>query len=180
MKILFEGLDYLDMVNQVEPLLSVDEYVAKMGKDSDIVTLAFTVNSELAGRDLVDWFERGYDFVLDASISDGEVKQGQHLVFVEMNRRSSVPERIEELLTDLKTLTDIKPTEWTIRVGDEEYDLDVEVLKKVITISPHEYRIEKEGQEELNEYREIAGLKTNNLYNGTDKDIQNFKNLAGL
>jgi len=156
MKILFEGLDYLDMVNQIEPLLSVDEYVAKMGKDSDIVTLAFTVKSELAGRDLVDWFERGYDFVLDASLSDGEVKPGKYLVFVEMNRRSSVPERIEELLTDLKTLTDIKPTEWTIRVGDEEYDLDIEVLKKVITVSPHEYRIEKEGQEELNEYREIA------------------------
>jgi len=180
MKILFEGLDYLDMVNQIEPLLSVDEYVAKMGKDSDIVTLAFTVKSELAGRDLVDWFERGYDFVLDASLSDGEVKPGKYLVFVEMNRRSSVPERIEELLTDLKTLTDIKPTEWTIRVGDEEYDLDIEVLKKVITVSPHEYRIEKEGQEELNEYREIAGLKTSNIYHSDDKEIQNFKNLAGL
>ena len=103
-RIINEGLDYLDMVDQIEPTVSVDEYSAKMGKDSDIVTLAFTVNSEAAGNDLVDWFERGYDFVLDAQVSEGEVKPGQYLVFVEMNRRSSVPKRIIELLDDLEKL----------------------------------------------------------------------------
>lgn len=180
MKKLFEGLDYLDMEGQVEPTVSVDEYVAKMGKDSDVVTIAFTVKSELAAKDLEDWFERGYDFVLDASISDGEVKPGKYLVFVEMNRRSSVPERIEELIIDLKTLTGLRPNDWTITVGGEDYDLDVDTLKQVITISPHDYRIKKEGQEELNEFREIAGLSTTNLYQSDDKDIQNFKNLAGL
>jgi hypothetical protein len=72
-----------------------------MGKDSEIVTLAFTVKSEAAGNDLSDWFERGYDWVLDAQVSEGEIKPGQYLVFVEMNRRSSVPKRIIELLEDL-------------------------------------------------------------------------------
>ena len=70
MTIITEGLDFNDMDGQIAPTVTVDEYEAKMGKNSDIVTLSFTVNSELAGSDLVDWFERGYDFVLDASVSD--------------------------------------------------------------------------------------------------------------
>jgi len=100
-RIINEGLDYLDMVDQIEPTVSVDEYSAKMGKDSDIVTLAFTVKSEAAGNDLVDWFERGYDWVLDASLSEGELSPGKYLVFVEMKRRTKVPERIVELIEDL-------------------------------------------------------------------------------
>jgi hypothetical protein len=89
--ILNEGLDHHDLEGQMIPTVTVDEYAAHMGNDSEIVTLAFTIKSEAAGNDLVDWFERGYDFVLDAQVSEGEVKPGQYLVFVEMNRRSSVP-----------------------------------------------------------------------------------------
>ena len=98
--IINEGLDYHDLEGQLLPQVTVDEYAAHMGNDSEIVTLAFTIRSEAAGNDLVDWFERGYDFVLDAQVSEGEVKPGQYLVFVEMNRRSSVPKRIIELLDD--------------------------------------------------------------------------------
>ena len=70
-QILNEGLDYMDLEGQLLPRISVDEYSAKMGKDSEIVTLAFTVKSEAAGNDLVDWLERGYDYVLDASLKIG-------------------------------------------------------------------------------------------------------------
>ena len=76
--------------------------------NKDIVTITFKVNSELAANDLVTWFERGYDFVLDASVSEGEIKPGKYLVFVEMDRRSKVPERIISVLADLETLTGLK------------------------------------------------------------------------
>jgi len=176
---LLEGLDFHDMENQVEPYLTVDEYKAKMGEDKDIVTVTFTVNSEEVGNDLVDWLERGYDFVLDASVSDGEIKVGKWLVFVEMNRRSTVPARIIEMLSDLKTLTNIKLTEWTISVEDEEHDADEEVLKQVIICNPTEYKMEKENEEELNEMREIAGLKTTNIYD-EDEYTKSIKTMAGL
>ena len=81
-KIINEGLDYHDLEGQMIPTVSVDEYSAKMGKDSEIVTLAFTIKNKQAGKDLSDWFERGYDFVLDAQVSDGEVSYGKYLVFV--------------------------------------------------------------------------------------------------
>ena len=131
--ILNEGLDYHDLEGQMIPTVTVDEYAAHMGNDSEIVTLAFTIKSEAAGNDLVDWFERGYDFVLDAQVSEGEVKPGQYLVFVEMNRRRSVPKRIIELLDDLETLTAIPAKDWTIIVDEEEHSPEEEVLKQVIT-----------------------------------------------
>ena len=179
-KIIVEGLDYLDMVDQIEPNVSVDEYAAKMGRDSEIVTLSFIVTSEAAGNDLVDWFERGYDWVLDASLSDGQLAPGQHVVFVEMKRRSKVPERIVELLEDLKTLTDMELDEWTVTVNEEEYKPDVEKLKQVITISPHQYRVENENEEELNEMRQKAGLEPVRVFPEQDAELKAFKSMAGL
>lgn len=178
-KIINEGLDYHDMEGQVEPTLTVDEYVAKMGKNKDIVTLTFVVKSEQVGKDLVDWLERGYDFVLDASVSDGELEVGKWLVFVEMNRRSTVPARIVEMISDLKTLTNLKLTEWTIIVDDEEYDCDEEILKQVIVLNPVKYEMSKEEEEELNEMRERAGLDRKNIYE-KDNEILDFVSKAGL
>lgn len=177
---LTEGLDYKDMEGQILPVVSVDEYKAKMGKDSDIVTLTFTVKSKQVGEDLVEWFERGYDFVLDAKVSDGEIETGKWLVFVEMNRRSSVPNRIIELLDDLKTLTDLKLTDWEIKVDDESYDADEKILKQVIILNPNEYKNKKENEGELNEMREIAGISIKSNSFNDDNYIKNLKAMAGM
>ena len=181
-KILNEGLDYHDLEGIVIPRVTVDEYAAQMGKDSEIVTLAFKVKNKQAGEDLSDWFERGYDFVLDAQVSDGELTSSTYLVFVEMNRRTSVPERIITLLDDLETLSDISLKDWTVVVDDEEYEPDAEVLKQVITISPHQYREEVEpDEEELNEMRERAGLEVKALHaDKQDAELKAFKSMAGL
>jgi hypothetical protein len=178
-RIINEGLDYHDLEGQMEPTVSVDEYAAKMGKDSDVVTLAFIVNSEAAGDDLVNWFERGYDWILDASISEGQLKPGKYLVFVELKRRTTVPSQIIELIDDLKTLTNIDIKEWTVTVDEEDYEPDAEVLKQVIELSPHDYRVEKE--EELNEMRERAGISLKAIHaDKQDAELKAFKSMAGL
>lgn len=181
MKNIFENIDHGDMENILLPKVTVDEYKSRVGKDKDIVTLAFTVKSEQAGKDLTSWFERGYDFVLDAKVSDGEISPGKYLVFVEMNRRRSVPERIIKLLSDLRVLSKLKLNDWTIIVDEEDYEADEEVLEQVIITSPHEYMIskEKEKEDELNEMRTIAGLSNTNLYE-EDIAIRNMKTIAGL
>jgi hypothetical protein len=178
-----ENLDYHDLAGQVISTLSVDEYSAKAGTDDEIVTLAFIVRGTQASQDITDWFERGYDWVLDAQVSEGEYVPGKNLVFVEMPRRTKSAERIIELLQDLETLTDIKLTEWTISVDGEEYDADVEVLKSVIISSPHDYReAHPEGEEEaeLNEMREIAGIPHKDVYKEHDQTLKNFLAKAGL
>ena len=177
-KIINEGFDYHDLVDQINPIIAIDKYVAKMGGDDDIVTLAFSVKGHQACEDLAEWFEKGYDFVLDAQVSDGELSSGRFLVFVEMDRRSTVPARIIEMIEDLETLSDIPLTEWTVKFDGEEYDADVEQLKSLIIMSPHDYRIEHE--EDLNEMREIAGLPAKNVHGKKDNLLRDFLAKAGL
>lgn len=177
-KVLVEGFDYQDLLNQIDPKVTVDEYSAKMGDDDEIVTLAFTVKGKQASEDLVDWFERGYEWILDAQVSDGELVPGKYLVFVEMNRRSKAPDRVIELIEDLETLTDLPLKEWTITVDEEDYDPDVEQLKSVMILSPHEYRQQKEDG--LNEMRGHAGLTPHKIYNEQDSILKDFIAKAGL
>jgi hypothetical protein len=180
MTFLTENLDYLDMEGQVSDKISVDEYAAKMGSNAAIVTLAFTVYSELAGEDLVTWFERGYDFVMDASISEGEVEPGKYLVFVEMERRIKVPERICRLLSDLETLTGYKLKDWTVDIDGDSYDADPKIIGSKMILNPGEYKAENEKDEELNEVRKRAGIEPVTAGYTNDEYIKNLKAMAGM
>jgi hypothetical protein len=177
-KILSEGLDYHDLANQVIPEISIDEYAAKMGDDDDVVTVAFTVKGKQVGEDLTDWFERGYDFVLDAQVSDGEITPDRYLVFVELDRRNNVPNRVCELIDDLETLTGLKPKEWTITIDKEDYDADPDQLRSALILSPHLYRQVKE--KDLNEMRELSGLDSKKIYGEPDTTLKDFLSKAGL
>lgn len=179
MEQLNEGLDYHDLKGQVEPTITVDEYAAKMGKDADIVTVTFIVNSKLAAKDLTAWLELGYDFVLDASVSTGEIEPGKYLVFMELRRRSRCIDRILEVLQDLRTLTDIPLQDWTVMVEDEPYEPQEEVLKQVISTYPQEYREKIEKKKEIDDFKEIAGLDISNERE-QDAEIKDFKAIAGL
>jgi len=173
------ALDYMDLKGQLRDEITVDEYAAKMGMDSDIVTVTFTTHSNLAAKDLVTWFERGYDFVLDASVSEGEIEPGIWLVFVEMERRSKVPNRICTLLNDLETLTDIKLADWTVDVEGDKIAADEERIREKMILNPNEYKAEKESDEKLNEFRELAGIETKRVYH-EDEYTKNLKAIAGM
>lgn len=183
MSILNESLDYMDMKDQIGDTITVDEYSAKMGKDKDIVTVTFTANSKLAAEDLVTWFERGYDFVLDASVSDGELEPGKWLVFVEMDRRSKVPNRIITLLSDLETLTDLKLKDWIVDIEGDECKADEETIREKMILNPNEYKMEKEtdeeSDEEINEMKLRAGIDVKSVY-VEDEYIKNLKAIAGM
>lgn len=181
MTLLTEGLDHMDMEGMIKPEISIDEYAAKVGKDRDVITLAFTANSKLAADDLARWFERGYTFVLDASVSDGEVSPGKYLIFVELKRRSYSAKNICTLLSELDTLTGIKLRDWTIIIANEEYVASEENIKDNLTLNPSEYTLDREEQYAMNEYRELAGLSPKPLYaDKQDTYIKDIKAIAGL
>lgn len=174
-----EGLDYHDMKNMIENIVSVDEYAARMGDDNEVVTVTFIVNNKSAAEDLVSWLELGYDYILDASVSEGELEPNKWLVFVEMKRRSNVPNKIIEILQDLETLTDLKLNDWEVKIDDHTHDANVDVLKQVIITNPKQYALEKGMEEELNEMRQIAGLSNKNIHD-IDEEIRKYIQNAGL
>jgi hypothetical protein len=176
-KILTEGLKYLDMEGMVIPNLGIDQYQSSVGEDSDLITLNFVVKAKEVGDDLAEWFERGYEWVVDSEPSPGEVTDSKWLVFVEMNRRSKSPQQIMEMLEDLETLTGLKPEEWKVQIGEETGRASVDFIKQNLQLSPHEYRVEQE--EPLNEWREIAGIPTVSTYEN-DEAMKALKRQAGI
>jgi hypothetical protein len=177
-KKLNEGLEFKDMEGIVKPTVFIDEFASKMGSDDEVSVVSFYVRNNRAADDLVNWFEKGYDFVLDADRSPGEVKPNRYLVYVEMKRRSSLPEWIAELISDLSTLTEHESeSAWTVGYKGDEFPFSLDEVKSRVILSPLKYREEKEAG--LNEMRIAAGLKPKSIRNN-DADIKNFAALAGL
>lgn len=173
-----EGLEFKDMQDMIKPTLHIDEFESVVGEDDQYVVLSFFMYNEQAAKDLVQWFESGYEFVIDADKSTGEIEPFRYLVFVELKRRTSVIDQIKNLLEDLETLTDFTLEDWEIQYEGEDYKFDPEVLSKVLILSPQTYREKKEG--DLNEMRLASGLPIKNIYNATDDEMNSFRTLANL
>ena len=103
---LTEGLRSSDLKDFVNPVFTVDRFKSKMGEDSDIVVLGFRVTEKYPAIDLMEFIEKGYNFILDADISAGEETDGQYQVFVEMERTTKLPGQMRELLSGLSQLCD--------------------------------------------------------------------------
>jgi hypothetical protein len=182
MTFLTEALDYMDLERQIYDKFSIDEYAARAGKDCDIVTLAFKVKSKLAAEDLTKWFERGYDWVIDASTSEGELDDGNWLVFVELLRRMTVPLQIIELLEGMQTLTGIKVKDWAAEVGDDEYEVDEKILRQVLILNPLFYRKKEEQtlSESIAESIANQQLEQKQNTNHLNSLINDMRRVSGL
>jgi hypothetical protein len=179
--ILTEGLKHKDMEGLVLPTLGIDRYESAIGTNDDIITLDFVVKGESVAVDLAEWFERGYDWVIDGDNSPGEIRKGQYAVFVEINRRLKAPEQIIEMLGDLETLTGLKVEDWKIKIKDNEIATTPDSIRKAIELSPHDYReTHPDDDNSLNEWREIAGVPMKTTVSKDSEEIKRIKRQAGL
>jgi len=175
---LSESLNYRDLDGIMKPTIHVDEFASKMGDDADIITLSFFLRDKQAAKDLVAWFEKGYDFVLDADRSPGEIKPNRYLVYVEMRRRSAAPDNIELLLDDLGTLTEFDAEDWQVHYDGKTWPWSADKFRGTVPLTPEAYTSSQE--KDLNEWREAAGLAVKPIYKKTRSDIQELKDAAGI
>ena len=168
---LSEGLNARDLLYLVGNKIHFDEYDSKMGDADDVVTVSFKVKQRMPAEDLTNFIENGYDWVLDADVSTGEIDDDEYLVFVEMPRRGHIFERMIELLDDLQHLTDIKLKDWQFKwyKGDEYYPLEEVTITEIVPDSPRKYRDaveqfqpiedEKKGlTDELSQIKKLSGI----------------------
>ena len=172
-----EALEYKDLESMMKPTIHVDEFASKMGDDDDIIVISFFLRSEAAARDLVNWFEKGYDWVLDADQSPGEIRPGRYLVYIEMRRRSTAGAKIAEALADLGTLTEFGPDDWQMHYEDKTYAFSQQQFDQIVPLSPKDYRRRKE--QDLNEVRTAAELDAKTIYEA-DREIQQLQSAAGI
>jgi len=177
--LLFESLGFKDFEGLLKPTIHVDEFSSKMGDDDDIIVISFFVRNAQATKDLMSWFEKGYDFVLDADRSPGEIKPGRYLVYVELRRRSTAGGHVEQLLNDLNTLTEFEDSAaWTMHYKGKEIPFSRDAFDSTVPLSPKEYRVRTD--QDLNEVRIAAGLPVVTSYDKKDPAIQTIQSAAGI
>ena len=176
--LLSESLGFKDLDGMMKPTVHVDEFSSKMGDDDDVIVISFFVRDQQAAKDLMNWFEKGYDFVIDADRSPGEIKPNRYLVYVEIRRRSTAGSNVEILIDDLGTLTEFGPDDWTMHYRGKEVPFSRDTFDSMVPLSPKEYR--KRYDEELNEVRTAAGLRTKRIYEKDDRDLQAIQTAAGI
>lgn len=127
-----------DLRNLISPIFEVDAYSSKMGSDQEIAVLSFTVESKEPAVDLVNFVERGFDFVLDADVTAGELNDGRYKVFVEIERSRRLGAQILEMLHGIKELT--AQSDFKFRLYKSFHSLPVnEENLKMIPTSKDEY-----------------------------------------
>jgi hypothetical protein len=100
-----ESLRANDLRHLVKKVFEIDSFKSKVGKDEDVCVLSFTVEQEDPAKDLENFFEMGYNFVLDADCTPGELDDGNYRVYVELERTSHLAEQILELVEGVKKIT---------------------------------------------------------------------------
>jgi hypothetical protein len=146
---LLEDLRNGDLVDLVKPVFHVDTYKATIGKDEDVCTLSFEVIGKDAADDLVNFIERGYDFVMDATASEGESKEKTFTVFVEIERDKKISNNIEDMLYGIGELAKIN--DWRFRYYKDIQSKPIEDLKNIVPTDPAKYKskIEKIFEDDM-------------------------------
>jgi len=177
---IIEGLEQNDLARLVHPELHIDEYKSKMGKDEDIVVLSFKVTGKEPAEDLVNFIEKGYEWVLDADVSAGELDDGDYLVFVECDREPAASENIMAMMKDLMNLTSQVLDEWNlqIRSRSEKLKLTADDIKNNVPLTTSSYQA-KYGKKELDEMRNAAGVTVTTKAPINDH-TQTLRSLAGI
>jgi hypothetical protein len=139
MQQLNEGLRSLDLKEMVYPTFEIDTYRSKMGEDRDVCVVSFQVKDRAPAKDLMEFIEKGYDFVLDADISSGENDKGEYSVFVELSRTQRVAEQIQEICYGVRKLTGIDDFKFKYYKDKGPSEVTEANLKRVVPDSPAMY-----------------------------------------
>lgn len=157
---LFEGLEQNDLKRLIHPELHIDEFRSKLGDDSDVVVVSFKVDSKQPANDLVGFVEKGYQWVLDADVSSGEMDDGSYIVFLELERNKEACQNIMDLMDAVMNLTDQSADDWRVRYykSHKEQRLSLEALQNLIPQTADEYNREY-GTEAMDQLKTAAGVK---------------------
>ena len=175
---LSESMAFKDLDGLMKPTIHVDEFSSKMGDDDDIIVISFFVRDQQAAKDLMNWFEKGYDFVVDADRSPGEIKPNRYLVYVELRRRSTAGGHVEQLLNDLNTLTEFDVDDWSMHYKGKDVPFSRDEFDSLVPLSPRVYR--ERYEKDINEVRVAAGLPVVTNYDRKDPVLQSIQSAAGI
>ena len=136
---LTEGLRSGDLKNYVSEVFTVDQYRSKMGEDSDVIVLGFRVREKNPAVDMMEFIERGYDFILDADMSAGEENDGQYQVFVEIQRTPELKSQLKELLSGVGQLCSCYEWRFRYQKAPNSLEFNEKNITEAIPLTKEDY-----------------------------------------
>lgn len=143
-----------DLQDLVKPIFEIDAYKSKMGDDESIVVVSFTVKENNAAKDLVDFIEKGYGFVLDADSTPGEIDDGIYKVFVEMERNKNVNTNILELIDGVSKISNIDSFKFRYYKNFKSYPASIDSLNEIVPLDRMSY-LTKVNETRMDNYKDF-------------------------
>jgi hypothetical protein len=131
---LFEG----DLDGVIRPVISIDDFESKI--DENTLVIAFYSKNYEAAEDLAVFVERSsIKRILDTEVSINTNKEGDHIVFIEVDIKNIKYDEIANLVNDiLKVVNRLvgMETKWKIKnnrlLGKKLYKFSEDGLKKLL------------------------------------------------
>jgi len=128
-----------DLAGTILPTVSIDEFEPKAGSTKEVIVVAFYFTDKEPAEDLNTFIQRGFIDTLDVEVSPNTDEEGRYLVFVEMSRDDTFPNKFKALLKDVKNVSG--EMDWEVKpyLSDTTYELDDPELYNFIITNPNEY-----------------------------------------
>ncbi len=173
-----EGLRSGDLENYVSEIFTVDQYKSKMGEDSDVIVLGFRVRDKNPAIDMMEFIERGYDFILDADMSAGEEHDGQYQVFVEIQRTPELKTQLKELLNGVGQLCSCREWKFRYQKDSKSLEFNEDNISEAIPMTREDYE-SKIMEIKNNDIREFFDQGIVNVALESDSNLIFSKQYAG-
>ena len=170
------GLQREDLKDTIDHVIEIDSFKSKMGSDKDIVTIAFSTTSKESADDLAGFIERGYESVLDADATSGELSDGSYKVFVEIERSDDIGEQIMEIAGGVVNLVGKDDFRFRYHKEFRSQPLTLEELS-VIPTDPDLYGVDGEI---LNDMSESMNNYTNFFSKSMVENVNMFGNMITI
>ena len=130
-----------DLRHLVDDIFEIDSFQSKMGEDRNIITLSFTCKDRQPAKDLSNFLEKGYDFILDSDVTAGEQSDGNYRVFVELQREKNSHENITEILDGIGKLAAIDSFKFRYYKNFKSKPAKLENMQEEVPNDPDSYGI---------------------------------------
>jgi hypothetical protein len=115
-KLLFENLFNGDLADMIRPVISIDDFESKI--DDEVIVIAFYAKNDESAEDLSVFLERSkLDQILDTEVSSTPNKDGDYLIFVELDVKTSTISEVADLIIEISKIAALLTDEqdWKIK-----------------------------------------------------------------
>ena len=149
-----------EMKDFISKHITIDSHQAKLGNDNDVSVLKLESSDKTVAKDIVQFIESGFKFVLDADFSPSKNKQGYYDIFIEVERNQDLPKNIISLTRDIENVTGMIPWTFSFYKDTKNHKLTHENLNNYIPTSQSEYDFltNEEIDEDINKFFESSSI----------------------